>query len=522
MIIKSNNSFIKYESSEPLNLMEPPPKDSENNLYADYFNFINNVSSIYETQTINGNIPVFITKPETNSNSGTRIPDPDSTLTQLKPGRSYKITVISGRSLPIRVPNPIGLNEFLNDKEPASTTVCDKIFVDSPYDDNKIVLSSGVLSTNISIPISGLQPHKEYSFSFSPIFSNWPAKITPASGIIRRAGPVNNSYTSTDIEAVFSYYPYLLDNLDSIPYSINGDMNKDYYTDNVFTVLNLDIQDSTCSVYNNNYIIQCSGCVEDYSDPSINFQSSNNSIQNFIHASISDLNPNIDYAYTFKSINANWPSNITPQSGIIKRKNIIQGSSVVHGVLSFAKSITDPSNLAYILEPVSDDNYGGIIKRYVDLELSIEPINGSKFNKVTQSKTISYSVPTYFETTIKFAENNTNGVLYPILNGSSGRPQAEFTAVGGCCQEAFILYANIRNAKLGEKYTYNIVSYPSITLLPSSGVFATDNAFDTLQILAYLDGQTNCSVYVTLTHDESQNSVSDSILLRCPQSSWTQ
>jgi hypothetical protein len=262
--------------------------------------------------------------------------------------------------------------------------------------------------------------------------------------------------------------------------------------------------------------------VEDYSDPSINFQSSNNSIQNFIHASISGLNPNIDYTYTFKSINANWPSNITPQSGIIKRKNIVQGSSVVHGVLSFAKSITDPSNLAYILEPVSDDNYGGIIKRYVDLELSIEPINGSKFNKVTQSKTIFYSVPTYFETTIKFVENNTNGVLYPILNGSSGRPQAEFTAVEGCCQEAFILYANIRNAKLGEKYTYNVVSYPSTTLLPSTGVFATDKSFDVLQILAYLDGQTNCSVYITLTHDESQNSVSDSILLRCPQNSWTQ
>ena len=110
---------------------------------------------------------------------------------------------------------------------------------------------------------------------------------------------------------------------------------------------------------------------------------------------------------------------------------------------------------------------------------------------------------------------------YPILQGLV-RPRSELSAPSGCCQEAFNLAATIVNPKLDEKYTYTLISYPPITLIPSSGTFATDTDNEQIFILAYLDGQKNSSIYITLTHEESQNSVSDSILLRCPQSAWTQ
>lgn len=524
MNILSKNSLIKYVSSEILNLMEAPPKDSENNLYADYNIFINNVLAIYETQTINGNIPVFITKPLLNSNSGERFPDPDSTLRSLKPGRSYRVIMLSGSSLPVRVPNPIGLKEFLDDPINESKENCDKINVNSPYDNNTISLSSGVLSHNINIPLNKLQKNSEYSFSFSPLFSNWPAKITPMSGTIRKSGPIAGGYTSGNIDAIFSYYPYLLDNLDSIPYIINGDINKDYYTDNVATILNLNIKNDNCTVYSDNYIVEVSGSIEDHSVPQIVFEASQNNDldqQKFIHATISGLNPNIEYSFEFDTLDSNWPTNISPQSGIIKRKNIKNGTATIHSVLTFCQSLYDnDANLDYSPSIISDDN-NTPIKKMNNLSLTIHPINASYFNKVSESILYFYNPPTN-PTSIRFDRGSPD--IYPILSGSNAsRPTSELSASSSsCCQDALALAARIDLPERLEQYTYLVSSYPQITIIPSSGTFGGSGTNNIIRLLAYLDGQKSSSVHITLIHDKSQNSVSDSIIVRCPQSNWTQ
>lgn len=154
--------------------------------------------------------------------------------------------------------------------------------------------------------------------------------------------------------------------------------------------------------------------------------------------------------------------------------------------------------------------------RFNNLSLTIEPLNGSYFSKVSESIIFSHSPVTSFAS-INFVQSTPN---YPSLSSSS-RPTAEFSASSSCCQDPFDLTALVNNPLYLEKYTYNITSYPPITIIPSSGIFAANNSGGQIKALAYLDGQKSSSIHITLTHDESQNSVSDSVILRCPQSTWT-
>ena len=530
MIILSTTSFIKYISSEPLNLMSPPPKDAENHLYADYHNFINNILSIYETQTEKGSIPVFLTQPDDSNSFGYRQPDAKSTLKTLIPGRSYKIVVLNPTSIPLKVPNPIGLDRFLHPEEPQDQIICDKLISQNQYTNNIILMTTGQLSVNINIPIDKMVPDQTYSYAFTPTFSNWPATLSPTTGLITRSGPsITNGTASGNITSVFSYYPYLLDNLNnSIPYQINGNAYKDYYNNNVFTILNLTISNDICNVYNNNYIISCDSCVPDHTQPTLSLIASTGDIRNFIHATASGLNPNIDYSFNFQTINSNWPTHIEPKSGLVLSKDHKDGLATIHSLLTFNVSLEDNwTNLNYVIENNSNDGISNKIL-YNDLELILSPIDNPMFNDISASTRISYKTTNYSATMIRWAPQNSGLPQYSYLSSQAanlhsnvaptGRPKREWNWPSTvCCSDPQRLSVSVSGAVLGEIYIYEIDSYPKVNIIPSTGVFSSTISGDNINFLAYLEGQSSSSIYITLTHVESQAKTTDSMLLRCVQ-----
>lgn len=528
MIILSKNSIITYNSQEPLDLMNPPPKDSANNLYADYFNFITNIVAIYDTQTKSDTIPVFITRASVVNGVETRVPDSNSTLQRLVPGNAYKVIVLSDTSLPLSVPNPLSLEEFGYTHD--SQKCLSRIDVSSSYVNNNIILSSNTTSTNIELSLSKLLPYETYSYVITPVFSNWPAKLAASSGTILYSGPENNGFTTGKISSVFSYYPNIANNLDSIPYTINADLNKTYYNNNIFTVLNIKIINKDCILYDNNFIIRCNECVNTHSCPSVTLTSTSNQLRNFVHGTVSGLIPNIDYSYKFQSINANWPAHITPLSGILKAKDIESGIANIHAVFTFALSLQDNSNLDYILDPYIN-NINLLNKLSNELELKLEPINNSYCSHISSSTIIQYNMPSHANSYIKFENRGISSDHYPILgdgiyvgitnnvvfylNDDTERPGSEINISPEECCHGYPIKATLYNLKLNELYTYSISSYPDIRILPSTGTVASDSNAQTISALAHLDGQKNSVINIRVTHEQSQKSFDGSIMIRC-------
>ena len=532
MIILSKNAIIQYTAKEPLDLMNPPVPGLPNNVYSEYFNFINNIIAIYDTQNTKDNIPVFVTRLVTENNIEKRVPDLNSTLHRLIPGNTYRVVVVSDISLPLNVPSPLSLEEYGRIEK--NESCLPKIEVSTVYNNNNIILNNNVLSTTILLSLNKLLSYQNYTYTITPLFSNWPAKLSPQTGNVLFSGPENNGYVSGYIESIFSYYPNLANNLDSIPYILNSDINKYYYNNNIYTVLNIKISDTKCVLYDNNFVVRCNECVPSHSCPTISLSSTSNQLQNFIHATISNLIPNIDYNYKFESINGNWPAYITPISGTLSSKDIKTGIANVHAVLTFALSYDDnKSNLAYQLEPYVNDAEK-MSKLFNNLQLKLEPINNPYCNNISESLNIQYLLPDYSSTSVKFLERS--GERYPELGDGrlnslnlalsndldlSERPTAEFNIHHSCCGAGYALTATIVNAKPNEEYVYNVESDPPIRIIPSSGRISSESTTQTLSLLAYLEGRSVTSLSLKITHAKTQKSFMDNILLRCVPGNMT-
>lgn len=525
MIILSKNSIITYKSQEPLDLMNAPPKDSANNLYADYFNFINNILAIYDTQNNNDTIPVFITRANNINNIENRIPDSNSTLQRLVPGNSYKIIVANDAALPLHIPNPLSLDQFGNIHNGSSCSP--KIEVSSIYANNNIVLPSGILSTNLELSLNKLLPYETYSYHITPLFSNWPAKLASSSGTILYTGPETNGYVSGEINTIFSYFPNIANNLDTIPYTINADINKDYYNNNIFTVLNISISNKNCILYDNNYVIRCNECVNTHSCPSISLSAHNhpgNNLRSFIHGTVNNLKSNIDYSYKFETVNANWPAHITPLSGLLKAKDISSGTAFVHAVFTFLPTAQDPkANLSY-----SHDSYinnPDLLSVFSsELKFVLEPINSSYCSNISSSVNITYNTPDHSSSYVKFLTNLDRNFYNPTIplpklptSPRNYRAGSEITAAtkDSCCKSVPI-DIGVYNLKQNEVYTYSIESYPRIDISPSSGIIADSMDNSTIRLsLNDIPLNTHSLLNVRVTHQQSQKSFDDNLLIRC-------
>jgi hypothetical protein len=269
MIINSIKSLITYNNKEKLDLFNIP---NINNtiLYNEYYNFINSVLVIYGTQKADGTIPVFWTKIK-NNQTLEREPDSNSTLRELVSGESYYITVIDRAKLPVRVPRPIDSEIFLNiqngeddTQEPCYIDKCtNPVSILGDSHRNILLTSETGFSKNIHIPISGLLPNKNYTFSIEPIHANWPNKLSQISGSILRNSPLDKlGYLTSSIDSKFMYLynDGIVGTGSSLPFSLI-DTSKNTHPNNIFSLYSVKIFEDDILSNSDTINIVCDLCI---------------------------------------------------------------------------------------------------------------------------------------------------------------------------------------------------------------------------------------------------------------------
>ena len=438
MIINSAKSLFTYTNRETLSLVHIP-SSNEVNLYTDYHNFINSVLIIYGDQKIDGTIPVFWTRVK-NNETLEREADPNSTLKELEYNKNYYVEVIVDK-LPIKIPQPLDSNQFLNIDNlstkisPCFDNLCDSR-ISIPYDNyrNISLTSETGHVTNIHIPISGLLPNKNYTFTIDPIHSNWPNKLTKASGTILRNSPLDSYGTiKSSIDTKFLYlYRDGIDNFNnSLPYS-GIDTSNPNHSKNIFSIFSLKIYDENNSLKLIDTInILCNTCIPTPTFipsptptpsssrsstptptptigtsptppstqqvtptptltptqnellrrcPYINIRNKNIILNDKNYAEINAdfyyLNPNIQQAYEFICNEATWPTLISNRKEPIVNYNtyyengIQYASGTIDSILYFNNNINSHNNLSFNIPFYKNENFFNKNK-FINLKLKI-------------------------------------------------------------------------------------------------------------------------------------------------------
>lgn len=548
MIIQSLNNVIKYDGTQILNLMDPPSPNSEGSLYRDYFNFMDSVDFIYGTQNPeNGTIPVFKTVSDPITNRS--IPDKDSTLHFLVPGQSYFIKIKTQNSLPVKLPTPFGLSDFIyQNYNSFNNNVLDTCCANVEIN-NKII---NLQSTNvhaISVIINNAKSNEKYYYEFIPIYSNWPASITPISGYVTTVANPNENIAQGNIESTLIYAKKLFDDIISIPYTLDKNIKSEYYTENIFTILNLKVFDPHCDcpIYDDNIIVACNSCVDAYSCPKINLSSTfENNQFGYISANLSDLQPNTEYSYEFSTESSNCAARISPLSGVILTGET-GGTATIN---SFFKFCENPNSDECNLPSTSISTDSLIAKRvYQNLAFTLRTDDNTLCSSVKESILIDCEncfESTDFNTSISFSAPTASegGTVksktfypYPLLDNISYshwsttayRPEIEHVIHNGqakvypassgllvpCCEKSIVLRLEVDNAISGDKYLFDIYSYPEIDIVPRTGIVSFSEGSGNFSVLVNAKGQLSSSLHAVLTHEKSNKQASDSTIVSC-------
>lgn len=374
MNITSQFFLTYYAGLSDLDLMSIPTSiNNEPYKRAEYNRFINNISTIYASQNSSGLIPVFWTRV-----SGSQyVPDPNSTLSSLKPKESYYFIVRDETALPLNIPYISGLLPGFTDYNSAPTV---------SFSGNTLLSADGNYGY-LSFPIQGLQPYEDYSFKFNPIHANWPCTMNPISGIFK---PSDTEYTVSAVLEFCATSDNHINDDNLLPYVLDG--HKINYS-NLYNIFNIEINPvsyTADSIMGDSITIQCKNClprdIEDLPaaigdfppvvvlptsielipydkaqvkrdklqiridnfnnkidglDPSdekylLLLDNYSNMIDKLNHemnetrdgrfctfkSKISNLNSNDSYSFEYRSIDGNWPAVvITPASGLISKAN---------------------------------------------------------------------------------------------------------------------------------------------------------------------------------------------------------
>jgi hypothetical protein len=532
MIIQANNTVYKYSGSQVLNLMKEPSPDSSRQLYNDYHDFINSIDAIYGTQDSVGSIPVFRTKISLSSDD--LEPDPDSTLKHLIPNESYLFIVNSDSYLPLKIPNPIGFEDFVT-KAPgvkkSTIKCCPFINIETSADLDESTGNTYIIRAKISDMLS----NEKYFYEITPIFSNWPAQLSVVSGeIVVPQEPDSQGNVEGQIESIFSYYKYLTENLEnSIPYSINKSTDNIFYNQNIFTLLNLKIFNNKCSIYDKNIVVKCHSCVNNNVCPKANIISQGSDETRYITTFLSNLQYNTQYRYEFTTDSSNLRARISPVSGIIY-KGKDQTSATLYSVFKFCDNFDDDCNLnSTLTNSYSDPAVSA--KIYTNLVFNLYPIEETYCDPVSANTLIECNRcfdTNNFRTSITFSrpEYRESGMVsqeYPTLGpglvaNSLDRPNSEYNLYTSglnlpCCDKPATLKLLIKDAIPGDKYTYDFSSYPEITIIPSTGIISFGNSSGVISVLGYLEGKKSSSIHVALTHEKTNQKASSASIIRCPE-----
>lgn len=544
MTIYYQNSIFKYDGETSFNLMHPP-KNIQN--ISNYYKFINNVSHIYGPTKSDGTIPVFFTKIVASTTQ--RQPDPNSTLTNLDPGKTYYIVLTSEKNLPLNIPYNITSEEFLLSKsKDCSTNLCQNDISCYGSPDTLVKNYRDIELTNhytydIDLTIGNLNPSEKYLYEIQPVYSNWPAKLSSLSGQIEKPShELNNlGHTSGIIKSLFSYYPSGEDYSNSIPYDSNIDINSNFYFKNIFSILNLSIYSENMDLlFSDNINIKCNNCLPNKNRQSPIFKLSDTE-ENFnnideilctesipLYINYSGLDPSKTYSIYFSSDGSNWPSRILPKTQNIIPESLYEDpeSNMVYGKGSIVANFTfspvyNPfgswPNLQYNLEPFYKEKF---IDNNVYNILSLS-INESSENIYKQSIIVRGNINSNNEDCIDslYVQFDDTNNTYPSGGlTETNRPGAEISLSDKlCCNKDQILTATISGACCGKEYNYRFYhSNPYVSLSPLSGTISFGDGIGKIATIYNLNNRPGTTVRLVVLDTENSVYAVDNIILRCP------
>ena len=360
MRINTANFLTHYPGSQALPLQEESPFGDDTRKNADYNRFIQNISTIYGSQDSEGNIPLFWTV-----FSGTVfVPNPESTLTQLEPKKSYYFITRDENALPLNLPINGNILPGFRDQPllPSIKTVLTDTF-DSINDGQ----DEAILTTNnyayLKFKVSGLQPFEDYDYTINCDAANWPVSISPMSGVIK----------PSDEGLELSSIVHFIKSTGTCGEQSNIPENSldcsDINSNNLYAVVNLEItpkSNAIDSVKGDSITIRCKDCIPRLSVtlPNIGVLSSvsqttteqtstntdaqfytalsgtaasgvsaNNIVENLApvsgdnrffayKANVQNIETKKKYTYEYRSLEGNWPARIsTPMSGSLSSLN---------------------------------------------------------------------------------------------------------------------------------------------------------------------------------------------------------
>jgi hypothetical protein len=404
MIINNQFYIFSYAGSKPLDLINAPPEVLEDPILLSQYNaFIQSVDTIYASQTINDDIPVFWTRriglvDDLGNTAVGYQPHPDCTLTQLDSKQSYYVIVRDLDSIPLVVP-------IIGETAAGFT---DTSLAPIVSDIENILLTSDSGNTVVIRPeIGQLQQYETYSYEYKGLSANWPITVSPISGIIRP------SSSGLQLSSVLSFCATsgaccscVID-----PDIVMGNIKNrcpNFNEINLYSTLELEVKPISFSglpIRSSPFTIQCEDCLprvrvnlkytDDPSKPSgdpksvINLTSTNTVD---ISGIISNLEPTQNYTYEYVSVGSNWPVMfITPISGVITSYQTNEDFTLM-SKLFFCPTTglcpkTDSSVLDYSIDPKFIESY------YASFVLKISPNTCIEPYYLFQNSSSVYSSP---------------------------------------------------------------------------------------------------------------------------------
>jgi hypothetical protein len=472
MNITSQFSLLHYNGKASLNLMSIPTSFNNDNLLSAYYNnFINSISTIYDSQDSNGAIPVFWTE----LSGYNRIPSPDSTLTSLIPDKSYYVIALNDNVLPLQVPAVSGTLDTTSLTKPSPVIVW-------PTSDK---LSADITLTGInnnyayfSTTINNLIPNEVYQYVFSGIDANWPTVISPISGLLKP------SKSSLDIESVLNFCPSS-GGCESHPGLLSSTIENvaHYQYNDLFSILSLSVEPISYTgvePVSDQLTVRCRNCLpakpvypiisfpcivtgcstNDHGSSSVMLSGVNNNYY-YLKAHISGLIPGENYTYNVNDLAGNWPVVLYPTSGSI---NSTTNSADIEIIASFCATtgtcppgtpglITNYTLAQDFSRAYAHNNY------FTMLNITLEQDDYPDITTTSNNISIRCS---------NCLPGNAILMNYPNTSFIGGGKQEYPT---GCCSGSKPIIVSISDAVPGDKYEY-VFSSPTnkISFSPSSGI----------------------------------------------------
>jgi len=236
MIIDNIFNIKTYAGSQALPLFNAPNTLATNPAYT---TFLNNIFTIYGTQTVDGSIPVFY---KTNNS-----PDPKSSLRALDPQQSYYFISKADAVLPYNIP-------YLGNLLPAPYRNCPTVDVIP----SKVTLtaSSGNYYYLIN-DVGNLNTAYPYTYEVKVLSTNWKVTTLAPSGTVASSQPTNTIISALrfDTDAGVTDYSTFLP-----PSTSSSQIDRN----NLFAIVEVSLnspQNIDCPKIVDLMLLQCNNCI---------------------------------------------------------------------------------------------------------------------------------------------------------------------------------------------------------------------------------------------------------------------